>query len=122
MFCQSQNIDNLKRIQRDTLQLFQTLLVFHNSVRSLGSTFSLLKAADVLRSDLLMLLTLFRDSASSHLKGLSQSESRLTSIRNALSKRQDQDGRSTQKKYISPKLATIPEGLDRLAYALSEFL
>ena len=69
-----------------------------------------------------MLLTLFRDSASSHLKGLSHSESRLTSIRNALSKRQDQDGRSTQKKYISPELASIPEGLDRLAYALGEFL
>ena len=69
-----------------------------------------------------MLLTLFRDSASSHLKGLSHSESRLTSIRKALSKRQDQDGRSTQKKYISPELASIPEGLDRLAYALGEFL
>lgn len=69
-----------------------------------------------------MLLTLFRNSASEHLKGLSQSESRLTSIRNALSKRQEQEGRWTQKKYVSPKITSIPKGLDRLAYALSEFL
>lgn len=122
MFCRIQNITNVKRIQRDTLKLFQTLLVFHNSIRSLGSTFTLLKAADVLRTDLLMLLTLFRNSASVHLKGLSQSESRLTSIRNALSKRQEQEGRWTQKKYISPKITSIPEGLDRLAYALGQFL
>lgn len=110
------------RAQRKTLKLFQTLLVFHNSVRSLGSAFTLLKAADVLRTDLLMLLSLFRNNASAHLKGLSQSESRLSSMRSALSKRQEQEGRSKWKQYVSPEITNIPEGLDRLAYALSQFL
>jgi hypothetical protein len=64
LFCQSQNIPNLVRIHRKTLNLFQTLLVFHDSLLSLGSGFRLAKAADVLRTDLLTFLILFHHNAS----------------------------------------------------------
>jgi len=96
--------------------------VFHNAVRSLGSSSALLKAADVLRTDLLILLTLFRKNASAHLKGLLQFNSRLSSMRAAHTKRQKHEGRWKRKPYVSPEIASITDGLFRLADVLADFL
>lgn len=94
--------------------------MFHESVHRLGSNFSLLKAVDVLRTDLLKLLALFCTNANAHLKGLSQSESCVSNIREALSKRLGQEGRQTRD--IFSEIASVPEGLDQFADALDRFL
>lgn len=104
------------------MNLFQTLLAFHNALRSLGSTFTLLKAADVLRSDLLMIVEFFYANTTQSFKGLPHSSIRLLSIRNALAKRQKLEGGSAKKLPRPPTRVDIPAGLDRLASNMSEFL
>lgn len=102
--------------------MFQTLLAFHNAIRSLGSTATLVKTADILRSDLLMVLDLFYTNATQSFKGLPHSSSRLPNIRLALAKRQRWEDRLADEPYNPPPVMNIPDALNRLASIMGKFL
>ncbi|KAF8309656.1 hypothetical protein DL93DRAFT_2099892 [Clavulina sp. PMI_390] len=110
------------RLYRSALNVYQTLLAFHNAIRNLGSTWALLKEADTLRGTLLLVLELFHQHAARSFNGVDNSSSRIPSIRQALTKRQYLEQNINQFSCTIPTIASIPQALKYLASRLEHFL